>query len=55
MTSTATRIDYAAARKRLQSITDDPAMLDGSDCIEATGDLDDAIMAAVCEHRISLD
>ncbi len=55
MTSTATRIDYAAARERLASITADPAALAGLDRISETGDLDDAFMAAVEEHNISLD
>ena len=55
MTSTVTRIDYAAARERLASITTDPAVLAGFDRIRASGDLDDAFMAAVGERRISLD
>jgi len=38
MSNTITRIDYAAARKRLASITDDPAVLTGFDRIEASGD-----------------
>ncbi len=50
-----TRIDYVAARKRLASITADPAALAGLDRIRETGDLDDAFMAAVVEHNISLD
>ncbi len=52
---TDTRIDYAAARERLASITADPAALAGMDRIRETGDLDDAFMAAVEEHNISLD
>ncbi len=55
MTCTATRIDYVAARKRLASITADPAALAGLDRIRETGDLDAALMAAVEEHNISLD
>ena len=50
-----TTIDYGAARERLQSITADPAALAGFDRIKATGDLDDGFMAAIGEHRISLD
>ncbi len=52
---TDTRINYAAARERLASITADPAALAGLDRIRETGDLDDAFMAAVEEHSISLD
>ncbi len=55
MTSTATTIDYTAARERLSSITTDPAALAGLDRIGATGELDGAFMAVVDEHRISLD
>ena len=55
MTSTATRIDYGAARERLSSITTDPAVLASFDRIRAAGELDDAFMRAVDEHRISLD
>ena len=55
MTRAATTIDYTAARERLSSITTDPAALAGLDRIRATGDLDDAFMAAVDEHNISLD
>ena len=55
MTSTATTIDYDAARERLSSITTDPAALAGLDRIRATGELDDGFMAAVDEHRISLN
>ena len=54
MTDTIT-IDYVAARKRLASITPDPAALAGMDRIRKTGDLNDALMAAVVEHNISLD
>ncbi len=50
-----TRIDYTAARERLASVTTDPAALAGLDRIRETGDLDDAFMAAVEEHNISLD
>ena len=50
-----THIDYTAARERLSSITTDPAALAGLDRIRATGELDDGFMAAVDEHRISLD
>ncbi len=55
MTDTITRIDYAAARKRLASITTDPAALAGFDRIRETGDLDDAFMRAIIELDISLD
>ena len=55
MTSTATRIDYAATRKRLASVTADPAALAGLDRIRETGELNGAFMAAVEEHNISLD
>ncbi len=55
MTDTITRIDYTAARKRLASITADPAALAGLDRISKTGDLDDAFMRAVVELDISLD
>ena len=55
MTDTITRIDYAAARERLASITADPAALAGLDRIRETGDLDDAFMRAVVELDISLD
>ena len=50
-----TRIDYVAARKRLASITADPAALAGLDRIGETGSLNAALMAAVEEHNISLD
>ncbi len=50
-----THIDYDAARERLSSITTDPAALAGLDRIRATGYLNDAFMAAVDEHRVSLD
>ncbi len=50
-----TRIDYVAARKRLASITPDPAALAGMDRIRKTGSLNAAVMAAVEEHNISLD
>jgi hypothetical protein len=53
MTDTITRIDYAAARERLQTVTDDPAVLAAFDHIRATGNLDDAFMAAMGE--LSLD
>ncbi len=53
--NTITRIDYVAARKRLASITPDPAALAGMDRIRKNGDLNDALMAAVVEHNISLD
>ncbi len=55
MTSTATRLDYAAARERLASITADPAALAGLDRIRQSGDLDDAFMAVVVREDISLD
>ena len=42
-----TTIDYAAARKRLASITTDPAALAGLDRISETGQLNDAFMRAV--------
>ena len=50
-----TRIDHVAARKRLASITADPAALTGMDRIRETGSLNAAVMAAVEEHNISLD
>ena len=46
MTDTITRIDYAAARERLASVTADPAALAGLDRIRETGDLDDALSRA---------
>ncbi len=52
---TDTRIDYAATRKRLASITADPAALAGMDRIRKTGSLNAAVMAALEEHNISLD
>ena len=55
MTDTITRVDYAAARKRLASITADPAALAGFDRIRETGDLDNAFMAVVVREDISLD
>jgi hypothetical protein len=55
MTSTATTIDYTAARERLASITTDPAALAGLDRVKATGELDGAFIAVVDEYRISLD
>ncbi len=55
MTDTVARIDYVAARKRLASITADPAALAGMNRISATGSLNAALMAAVDEHNISLD
>ncbi len=55
MTDTITRIDYVAARKRLASITADPAVLAGFDKFRETGDFSDAYMRAVVERRISFD
>ncbi len=52
---TITRIDYAAARERLASLTADPTALAGLDRIRETGELNGAFMAAVEEHNISLD
>ena len=52
---TDTRIDYAAARERLASITTDPAALAGLDRIRESGDLDDAFMALIVRENISLD
>ncbi len=50
-----TRIDYTAARDRLASVTANPAALAGLDRVIATGRLNDAIMATVDKHDISLD
>ena len=50
-----TRIDYTAARERLESITTDPAALAGLDRISETDEINDAFMAAVYENRINLD
>ena len=55
MTTTITRIDYAAARERLASVTTDPVALAGLDRIRESGDLDDAFMAVVVREDISLD
>ena len=55
MTTTITRIDYAAARERLASVTTDPAALAGLDRISQSGELDDAFMAVVVREDISLD
>ena len=49
------RIDYDAARKRLQATTTDPAVLDGFERVARTGDIDDAFLKAVCGTHISLD
>ncbi len=46
MTDTITRIDWQAARARLASVTDDPAVLAGLDRMRKTGDFDDAF--AIC-------
>ena len=49
------RIDYDAARKRLQAISADPAVLGGFERSARTGEVDDAFLKAVCGTRISLD
>ncbi len=48
------RIDYDAARKRLQATTTDPAVLDGFERVARTDDVGDAFLKAVCGTRISL-
>ena len=55
MKTTTTRIDYAAARERLQSVTTDAATLASFDHVRETGELEDTLMKAVAEHNISLD
>ena len=55
MTDTATRIDYVAARERLESITTDPAILDGFERVAKKGDFDDAFLKAALDAQISLD
>ena len=55
MTSTATRIDWAAVKERLASVTDDPAVLAGLDRMRKTGDFDDAFMREIVEGNVSLD
>ena len=55
MTSTATRIDWQAARERLASVTDDPAVLAGLERMRETGDFDDAFMREIVEGNVSLD
>ena len=55
MTSTATRIDYDAARERLSAITTDPALLDGFKRVAQKGNFDDAFLKAALDANISLD
>ncbi len=55
MTRTATRIDWQAARERLASVTDDPAVLDGFERVAQKGDIDDAFLDAALDANISLD
>ena len=49
------RIDYAAARVRLEAVTNAPDVLEGFDRTAKRGDLDDAFLAAVRKRNISLD
>ena len=55
MTSTATRIDYDAARVRLESVTSDRDVLEGFERLVKNRDVDDAFLDAVCKRNISLD
>ena len=52
---TTTRIDYAAARVRLEAVTNAPDVLEGFDRTAKRGDLDDAFLAALDKRNISLD
>ena len=50
------RIDYAAARVRLEAVTSDREALAGFErLVKNHGDLDDAFLEAVCKRNISLD
>ena len=49
------RIDYAAARVRLEAVTNAPDVLEGFDRTAKRGDVDDAFLAAVGKRNISLD
>ena len=50
-----TRIDYAAARVRLESVTSDREALEGFERLVKNRDVDDAFLEAVCKRKISLD
>ena len=53
--NTITRIDYAAARERLQSVTTDAATLASFDHVRETGELEDTFMKVVVDLDISLN
>ncbi len=53
--NTATRIDYDAARARLEAVTSDRDVLEGFARTAKRGDLDDAFLAAVGKRSLSLD
>ena len=55
MTDTATRIGYAAARVRLEAVTNAPDVLEGFDRTAKRGDLDDTFLAALDKRSLSLD
>ena len=55
MTQITTRIDWQAARERLQAITTDPALLEGFERVAQKGDIDDAFLEAALDANISLD
>jgi hypothetical protein len=50
-----TRIDYDAARVRLESVTSDREVLEGFERLVKNRDVDDAFLAAMGRRGISLD
>ena len=55
MKTTPTRIDYTAARKRLQAATDDPVALASFDRVAASGEVNGEFLGATLRLNISLD
>jgi hypothetical protein len=49
------RIDYAAARVRLEAVTDGHDVLEGFDRMASNPDDDDAFLTATGKHGLSLD
>ncbi len=53
--NTTTRIDYAAARKRLASITTDPAALASFELVAKSGEMEPEFCEVVARLNVSLD
>ena len=52
---TTTRIDYDAARVRLEAVTSDRDVLEGFERMAKRGYIDDAFLAALDKRSLSLD